>query len=290
MESRTALPSDIDTAEGELWRRRLAARLTPGENERVQRRMEQHELRMITPGDGGWPAELSQLGPSKPLAIWIRGDIAPLNVPLEQRIAMIGARASTSYGDRMAADIAADLAGRGRVIVTGGAYGIDAAVLRTATDTAPGHAIAVLAGGLDLPYPSGHDDLFAHITGAGGLLLSELPPGTEPTKWRFLQRARLVAVLSSATIVVEAGRRSTSLHIAGIAHALGRPVGAVPGPLTSVASTGAHRLIQDGIASLIVNAADIIELTDPAARYAAGQPFTYSHARRSRLVGTGIGR
>ncbi|WP_157006183.1 DNA-processing protein DprA [Agromyces laixinhei] len=290
LESRVALPPGIDAAEGELWRRRLAARLSPALNDEIEARLEQQDLRMITPGDAVWPAELSQLGASAPLALWLKGGSAPLAAPLPERVSMVGSRAATSYGDRIAADLVTDLTRRGKVIVTGGAYGIDAAAIRAATDTAPGHAIAVLAGGLDRPYPSGHDDLFARVTESGGLLVSELPPGAAPTKWRFLQRGRLVAVLGSATIVVEAGPRSSALNVAACAHALGRPVAAVPGPLTSPASAGTHRLIQDGVATLVVDADDILALTDPAVRYAAERPFAYSPASRGIRISTDLAR
>ncbi|WP_198169694.1 DNA-processing protein DprA [Agromyces laixinhei] len=290
LESRSALPPGIDPAEGELWRRRLAARMNPASNDEIEARMEQQGLRMIAPGDEVWPAELSQLGPSAPLALWLKGDSAPLTASLPERVTMVGSRAATSYGDRITADLVTDLTRRGRVIVTGGAYGIDAAAIRAATATAPGHTITVLAGGLDRPYPSGHDDLFTRVADSGGLLVSELPPGAAPTKWRFLQRGRLLAVLGSATIVVEAGHRSSALNVAAFAHALGRPVAAVPGPLTSPASAGTHRLIQDGVASLVVDADDVLALTDPGVRYAAERHFTYSPTRRGLRVSTSIAR
>lgn len=289
LQSRSALPPGIDPAEGELWRRRLAARLSPSESADIYARMEQHRLHMITPGDRTWPIELSQLGPSAPLALWLKGDSAPLLAPLAERVAIVGSRAATPYGDRIAADLANDLVRRGKVIVTGGAYGIDAAAIRTATASAHGRTIAVLACGLDRPYPSGHDDLFIRATESGGLLISELPPGAAPTKWRFLQRGRLVAVLGSATIVVEAGSRSSALNVAATAHALGRPVAAVPGPLTSPTSAGTHRLIQDGVATLVVDADDVLALTNPAVRYAAERPFAYSPARGIR-ISAGIAR
>ncbi|MGI9824384.1 DNA-processing protein DprA [Agromyces sp. Marseille-Q5079] len=276
LESRTGLPSGIDPAEGELWRRRLAARLNPDEPDRVAARMEQHQLRMITPDDAVWPAELRHLGSTTPLVLWLRGDPAPLSAPLEERVTMVGARAATSYGDHIAGELATDLVGRGKVIVTGGAYGIDAAAIRAVMATAPGRVVVVLASGLDRPYPAGHEDLFPHVAATGGLLVSELPPGSAPTKWRFLQRGRLLAALGGATIVVEAGPRSGSLYVASIANALGRPVAAVPGPLTSPTSAGTHRLIKDGFAQLVVNADDVLALTDPSVRYARERTFPSS--------------
>ncbi|WP_152030948.1 DNA-processing protein DprA [Agromyces aureus] len=289
LESRGTLPSEIDSAEGELWRRRLAARLSPGETERINARMVQRDLRMITPADEAWPAELNHLGTSAPLALWLKGDVFPLTVPIAERVTIAGARAATTYGDHIAGDLATDLASRGKVIVTGGAYGIDAAAIRATTARFHGRSIVVLAGGLDRPNPTGHDDLFTDVTAAGGLLVGELPPGAAPTKWRFLQRGRLLAALSSATIIVEAGPRSASLNVATIAHALGRPVAAIPGPLTSPASAGTHRLIQDGIATLVMDADDVTALTDPAVRYAAERTFAAA-PRRTQRRAAGVAR
>jgi DNA processing protein len=290
LESRDALPSDVDPAEGELWRRRLAARLSPNEADRINERMAQHHLRVITPEDRAWPAELRHLGPSAPLALWLSGNFGPLAAALNDRITVVGARASTTYGEHITADLAVDLARRGKVIVTGGAYGIDAAALRGATSTSVERTLVVLASGLDRPYPAAHDELLPRVTATGGMLISELPPGAAPTKWRFLQRGRLVAALGGATVVVEAGPRSASLNVAGIAHALGRPVAAIPGPLTSPASAGTHRLIQDGIAALAVNADDIVALTDPAIRYAAERSFALAQPRRMHRRGTDLVR
>lgn len=285
LESRNGLPSDIDPAEGELWRRRLAARLSPDEPDRIAAHMEQHQLSLITPDDAVWPTELRHLGASTPLALWLRGDPAQLSAPLEERVTIVGARAATTYGDHIAGELATDLARRGKVIVTGGAHGIDAAAIRAVTVTTPGRVVVVLASGLVRPYPAGHEDQFLRVAGTGGLLVSELPPGSAPTKWRFLQRGRLLAALGSATIVVEAGPRSGSLYVASIANALGRPVAAVPGPLTSPASAGTHRLIQDGFAQLVVDADDIVALTDPSVRYARERtfpsaPFSQQNTRR----------
>ena len=96
--------------------------------------------------------------------------------------------------------------------------------------------------------------------GTDGLLLSELPPGAAPTKWRFLQRGRLLAALSGTVLIAEAGYRSGSLHTAARAIELGRPVGAIPGPLTSAASAGCHRLMRDGLGSIITGYDDVREL------------------------------
>ena len=122
-----------------------------------------------------------------------------------------------------------------------------------------GQTVAFLAGGVDRFYPSGHDALLSRIVEMGAVI-SELPCGSQPTKWRFLQRNRLIAAASAATIVVEAGWRSGSLNTAGHAAELGRPLGAVPGPVTSAASAGCHRLIRDFDAICVTNASEMAEL------------------------------
>jgi len=123
--------------------------------------------------------------------------------------------------------------------------------------------VAILAGGVDRFYPSGHDALLARIVESGAVV-SELPCGSPPTKWRFLQRNRLIAAASQATIVLEAGWRSGSLNTAGHAASLGRPIGAMPGPVTSAASAGCHRLIREFAATLVTSAAEMAELVPNA--------------------------
>ena len=152
-------------------------------------------------------------------------------------------------------ELAADLVGRGVSIVSGAAYGIDGAAHRAAL-AAGGTTIALLAGGADRPYPAGHSQLIERIA-ASGAVVSEVPCGSAPTKWRFLQRNRLIAALADATVVVEAGWRSGSLNTAGHAAALARPLGAVPGPVTSAASAGCHRLLREFDARCVTSADDV---------------------------------
>lgn len=116
-------------------------------------------------------------------------------------------------------------------MVSGAAFGIDGAAHRAAL-LAGGTTIAVLAGGVDRPYPRAHTHMLDRIA-ATGAVISEVPCGSEPTKWRFLQRNRVIAALGDATVVVEAGHRSGALNTAGHAAAMSRPLGAVPGPVTS---------------------------------------------------------
>ena len=183
---------------------------------------------------------------------------------------MVGSRAATGYGAHVAGEIAADLAERGWVIVSGGAYGIDAAAHRGALAT-QGITIAVLACGVDFPYPAGHAELFADIA-AHGLVISEWPPGRHPARMRFLVRNRVIAALSCGTVIVEAGERSGALNTARHAAELGQPLMAVPGPVTSAQSDGCHRIIREWGASCVTRAADIIDLLSPLSATDAQAP------------------
>jgi len=192
-----------------------------------------------------------------PLALWVVGT-ARLDDVVRRAVAIVGTRAATAYGEHVAADLAAGLVERDVTVVSGGAYGIDGAAHR-ATLSTDGCTVAVLAGGIDIPYPSGHAGLL-HRIGQDGLVVSEYPPGVRPARHRFLTRNRLVAALSGATVVVEAGARSGAANTAAWARALGRPVCAVPGPVTSAASIGCHALLRDDDTTLVTRAADVVEL------------------------------
>jgi DNA processing protein len=279
------LPNGVDPAEGELWRRRLAPRIDPGQVDRIRDDMARYDLLLLTPEDVDWPGELQQLGASAPIALWLKGDTIQLSGPLHNRVAIVGARSATAYGSVVATELASELASQGRVVLSGGAYGIDASAHRAATVSFPGSTVAVLASGLDQLYPAGHEQLFERIQQSGGLLVSELPPGSTPTRWRCLQRNRILAALSGATVVVEAGHRSGSLNVAWQAHSLGRPVGAVPGPVTSAASAGCHRLIREGVANVVTDAQDVTDLLDSTAGFSGDRTFTYSPTRRSSRTG-----
>jgi DNA processing protein len=153
--------------------------------------------------------------------------------------------------------------------VSGGAFGIDGAAHR-ATLASDGITVAVLAGGIDVPYPSGHSALL-HRIGRYGLLITEYPPGVRPARHRFLTRNRLVAAVGGASVVVEAGLRSGAASTAAWARALGRVVAAVPGPVTSSASAGCHVLLRGG-AELVTRADDIVEFVGHIGELAADEP------------------
>jgi len=217
-------------------------------------------IRLVCPGDAEWPSVLDQLGPARPYALWLRGN-ADLRFACPRSVSVVGSRAATSYGVHVTGEIAADLGERGWAVVSGGAYGIDASAHRGAL-AAEGVTIAVLACGVDYPYPAGHADLFAAIC-AQGLVVSEWPPGSRPARTRFLTRNRVIAALACGTVIVEAGERSGALNTARHAADLGKPLMAVPGPVTSAQSAGCHRIIREWSATCVTRAAEIIEMLSP---------------------------
>lgn len=219
-------------------------------------RAEELGCRIVLPGDLEWPGRLDDLGPQRPLALWCWGE-ANVRLHAVTSISIVGARACTRYGEMVAREWSACLAGENVTIVSGGAYGIDAAAHRGALSV-DGSTICVLAGGVDQPYPRGHEGLFSQIM-ERGVLVSEAPLGETVRRQRFLTRNRLIAALTSATCVVEAAHRSGSARTASFAADLHRPVLAVPGPVTSETSVGTHRLITEQIATL---AADVQDLRD----------------------------
>ncbi|MGR6972988.1 DNA-processing protein DprA [Streptomyces cynarae] len=213
-------------------------------------------MRFVCPGTAEWPAQLDDLGDARPIGLWVRGRPS-LRMWALKSVALVGARACTEYGAHIAATLAADLAERGWVVVSGGAYGVDGAAHRGALG-AGGATVAVLACGVDRPYPRGHSRLIGRIA-EQGLVVGELPPGEHPTQSRFIVRNRVIAALTRGTVVVEAAHRSGSLVTARAAERLGRFVMGVPGPVTSGLSAGVHELLR-GEALLVTDAADVVEL------------------------------
>lgn len=217
---------------------------------------QQAGVRFVRPGSVEWPGQLDDLGDARPLGLWVRGP-AGLRMWALRSVAVVGARACTEYGAHMAATLAAGLAEQGWVVVSGGAYGVDGAAHRGALG-AGGATVAVLACGVDRPYPRGHTQLITRIA-EQGLVVGELPPGDHPTPSRFILRNRVIAALTRGTVVVEAAHRSGSLVTARAAQRLGRHTMGVPGPATSGLSAGVHELLR-GEAALVTDVADIVEL------------------------------
>ncbi len=224
------------------------------------------QARFVVPGDDEWPMVLSELDGVRlsgqggaPLGLWVRGS-SDLN-GLCGAVAVVGARASTAYGNHVATEFGADLGLAGRVVVSGLAFGIDAAAHRGALSTRH-PTVAVLANGVDAAYPVAHTALMEGVV-ARGAVVSEAPPGCRPLKAAFLARNRLIAALTDGVVVVEAAARSGARNTASWAATLGRHVMAVPGPVTSSLSVTPHRLIREATATLVTSVADVTELLSP---------------------------
>lgn len=245
-----------------------AGRLATVEPERVLEQSARRGIRFVVPGDEEWPASLDDLAGAGslqergdvPVGLWVRG---PLRLDrLAASVAVVGARSSTSYGDQVAADLAAVVGAHGRPIVSGAAFGVDYAAHRGAL-SAGAPTVAVLACGADRAYPAAHRPLLAHLA-ENHAVVSEAPPGSAPFQIRFLARNRIIAALGRGTVVVEAALRSGALHTASWAERLHRVVMGTPGPLTSAASEGVHQLLRGGGAVLVTGGADVLELLGPA--------------------------
>ena len=236
--------------------RQVAGRLDPEDTPALVDEMSRRGVRVLLPGDLEFPSQLLDLS-EPPLALWVRGPL-DLRVAALRSVAVVGARACTAYGERATAILAGGLAEQGWAVVSGGAFGIDAAAHRAALGVG-GPTIAVMACGIDIAYPRSHDALFARIADSG-LMISELPPGSQPLKHRFLARNRVIAALSRGTVVVEAARRSGAMATASRALELGREVMAVPGPITSMASSGTNRLLHEGAARAVSEPSEVTTL------------------------------
>ena len=245
------------------WAARAAAIPSPPDLAAWQRR----GIRLACPGDPEWPTQLDVLGDTGPYALWLRGS-ADLRFGCLRSVAVVGSRAATGYGTHVATGLAATLGEGGWAVVSGGAYGIDGAAHRGVLATG-GLTFAVLACGVDRPYPAGHAGLFA-AAAEHGALVSEWPPGRTPSRHGFLVRNRVIAALTRGTVVVEAGLRSGALSTARHARDLCRPLMAVPGPVTSAASAGCHEIIRNWGAVCVTGAADVLDCVGVAGEHAAG--------------------
>lgn len=237
-------------------RTRVVGRLDPDDVPAMVAEMARRGVRIVLPGESEFPSQLLDL-PEPPLALWVRGPL-DLRAAALRSVAVVGARACTAYGERATAALAGGLAEDGWAVVSGGAFGIDAAAHRAALAVG-GPTVAVLACGVDVAYPRAHDALLCRIADSG-LVVSELPPGSQPLKHRFLARNRLIAALSRGTVVVEAARRSGAVSTASRALELGRVVMAVPGPITSMASSGTNKLLHEQVARAVCDSAEVAGL------------------------------
>ncbi len=247
----------------------LATRLRGLDPERMLADASAQGIRFVVPDDEEWPAQVEDLGRCEPwqgrggapIGLWVKGP-ASLAEVTSRAVAVVGSRSATTYGAAVASELGAHLAGEGVCVVSGAAYGIDQAAHRGAL-AARGPTVAVLACGVDRAYPAAHRALLDYIADTGAVV-SELPPGSAPTKVRFLSRNRVIAALAGGTVVVEAAIRSGALNTANWASRMNRILMGVPGPVTSAPSEGVHELIRDREAALVTRGADVLELVSPA--------------------------
>jgi len=245
----------------------IARRAVATDVDAIRRRTDGVGARFLIPGDEQWPTSVEDLAWSdpvggfggEPLGLWVAGpvDLSSLGAS----VAMIGSRASTAYGEHVAADWAVGIAEKGHPIISGGAYGIDACAHRGAM-AAGGTTVAVMAGGLAQFYPPGNSSLLENVRKTGGVV-SEYPPDHPPSRSRFLVRNRLIAALAAETLIVEGAVRSGAQNTVNWALSLGRPVLAVPGPVTSAMSATPHRLIRSGEAILVTCPDDVLAVVAP---------------------------
>ena len=241
-----------------------AVRLDGVDPVRELEQAERRGIRFVIPGDAEWPTQLDELAHSEPVSelggvpigLWVRGPVGLDH--LVDSTAIVGSRSSTTYGEHVAGEIAAGVARAGHCVVSGAAFGIDQAAHRGAL-ALDLPSVAVLACGVDRPYPAAHRSLIEHMAQVGAVV-SELPLGCAPLKVRFLARNRLIAGLTRGTVLVEAAIRSGALNTAGWAESLSRPVMGVPGPVTSAQSQGVHHWVRRGASSLVTGPDDVLEV------------------------------
>jgi DNA processing protein len=224
-------------------------------------------LRSVCRCESAYPATLRELA-DPPAVLHIAGSPGALGAG--ESVALVGARRGTNYGLDVARVLGRGLSAAGVPVISGMAMGVDSAAHVGALD-APAPPVAVLAGGADVPYPRSRRGLYARIV-ERGCVVSELPPGAGAHRWTFVARNRIIAGLAALTVVVEAAERSGSLTTADFAMQLGRPVGAVPGPVTSRFSAGTNGLIAAG-AGVIRDVRDVLDqLLGPSAQQRPAPP------------------
>jgi DNA processing protein len=262
--ARRPLPAILALPDGEL-----IAGLAGGQRARIEREYEAFDARLARAAcraaavaavcrcDARYPAAVREL-PDAPAVLHVHRDAGRFDRCVAgDVVAIVGARRASPYGLEQARGLGRGLAAAGLTVVSGMALGIDAAAHAGAL-AAGGLTLAVLAGGPERAYPASKRGLYERIV-ARGVVVSELPPGSQARRWGFPARNRIIAALARATIVVEASERSGSLITAGLAADLGREVAAVPGLVTSPLSQGTHGLIADG-ARLVRGTHDVLDL------------------------------
>lgn len=246
------------TAAWERWQPRIAETNLDKQLSEIINIANQKQIKLILPEHQNWPQQLNHLEHHAPLLLWYQGDPNLLN---HKNIAIVGSRAASNYGKLVTAHFVQQLKLANYVITSGAAIGIDTAA-HTAAINNNAKTIAVLAGGLNNPYPRCNNKLLEQIKQQHGVVVSEMPPNGAATRWRFLQRNRIIAALAEATLVTEASSKSGSINTAGHTAQLGRKLGAVPGNIDSYGSQGCHKLLKEYGAELIAGTKDLYEMLE----------------------------
>ncbi|HSF37122.1 MAG TPA: DNA-processing protein DprA [Nocardioides sp.] len=275
MGAERALEKARSAGEGEAGEM-LALRLAEVDAARQLDQAERCGIRFLVPGDAEWPTGLDLLDDAitvdgfggTPPGLWVKGPM-PLT-ELVTSVAVVGSRAASVYGVEMTRSVCAHLALSGVPVVSGGALGIDFEA-HDATLSADGVTAAVLACGADRVYPAHNRPLLQHLA-AELAVVSEQPPGSAPTRPRFLARNRLIAAMTRGTVVVEAALRSGALNTAGWAESLNRHVMCVPGPVTSYTSRGVNNFLREGRGTVVTHGAEVLELVGAAGEHLVEPP------------------
>jgi DNA processing protein len=215
-------------------------------------------ITFLTPEDVAWPKRVSDLLETRPVGLFVRGE-TDLEKVFNKSVAIVGSRNATDYGRKITANLSAELSDLGWSIVSGGAIGIDI-VAHSNAKSSP--TVAFLAGGVENLTPSSNERQMMKMIDTGGAVVSEYPIGTPVAGFRFLDRNRLIAACSCASIVVEANFRSGALSTIRHALDLNRPVGAFPGSVFSATSSGCHDIIKNNYVSLVTSTRDVVELAE----------------------------
>ncbi|SED40749.1 DNA processing protein [Nocardioides exalbidus] len=282
MGAERALEKSLSAGPGDVGEM-LAQRLAEVDPARQLDQAARCGIRFLVPGDPEWPTGLDALDDcitadgfgGTPPGLWVRGPM-PLT-ELATSVAVVGSRAASVYGVEMTRSVCEHLALAGVPVVSGGALGIDFEA-HDATLSADGVTAAVLACGVDRVYPAQNRLLLQHLA-AEFAVVSEQPPGSAPTRPRFLARNRLIAAMTAGTVVVEAALRSGALNTAGWAESLSRRVMCVPGPVTSYTSKGVNNFLREGRGTVVTHGAEVLEQVGAAGEHLLDPPRGESRPR-----------
>ena len=262
-------------ATAHTWYRRLLELLSFPADILAMRLSANKRLHILYPAHPCWPAEklerllLPSCSSVMPICLWVEGDASLLIEPHISGI--VGSRQMSDYGKRCTQEVTRACYNAGSVVITGGAFGVDAQANATALSMNQ-PSIAMMAGGLANPTPSANKPLFSEIVSTGGALVSEVPPYSVPFSSRFLERNRIIAALSDVLIVAQARYRSGALNTARWAEEMYRPVLAIPGNIDEPSNAGCNRLLRSQKATIVTDISDLSDFLSPTLSLNLSEP------------------